>query len=176
MLLANGFEEMEAVVPLDILRRAGASIQTVGIKEGTVSGAHGIEIVADITLDKISDDGEMLILPGGMPGTDNLQQDTNVIELIKRAYQKGKYIAAICAAPKILGELGLLKDKRATCFPGFEKYLLGASVTSNAVEIDGQIITAKGAGVADRFGFVLAEVLFGKSKTDELRDKMQFNA
>ncbi|MCK9479918.1 MAG: DJ-1/PfpI family protein [Firmicutes bacterium] len=175
MFLAEGFEEIEAIMPLDILRRAGANIQTVGIESNKARGAHNIEIVADTTLDKISDNIEMLILPGGMPGTDNLQKNEDVIKTLMKAYENGAYIAAICAAPKIFGELGLLKGKKATCFPGFEKYLTGAVITGKAVEIDNKIITSRGAGTADKFGFALTSLLFGNEKADSLRKTMQFD-
>ena len=164
LFLAQGFEEIEAVVPIDILRRAGAKVQTVGVGGRAIRGSHNIEITADIMLQDISDNADMLILPGGLPGADNLQQSSGVINALNNCNNKGKYIAAICAAPKILGEAGLLQGKTATCFPGFEKHLHGANVTSNAVEIDGNIVTAKGAGAAYEFDFPLAGILFGSEK------------
>lgn len=175
LFLADGFEETESIVPLDILRRLGADIKTVGVGGRVIRGAHDISVTADIALEDAADDFEMLILPGGMPGTDNLRKSPKVINMIKKAYDQGKYIAAICAAPSILGGLGLLKGKRATCFPGYEESLQGANVTGNAVEVDGHIITAKGVGAADKFGFALAQLLFGRDKAQDLRRKMQYD-
>jgi len=175
VFLAEGFEEIEAVVPIDILRRAGAKVQTAGVSGKRVRGSHNIEITADITLDDVTDDAAMIILPGGMPGTDNLQKSQKTVEIVKKYYNAEKYIAAICAAPKILGELELLNGKKATCYPGFEKYLTGATVTQNSVEVDKNIITGKGAGAAYDFAFALVELLFGKEKASGLRQAMYYN-
>ena len=121
MFLADGFEEIEAVTPLDILKRLGADIKTVGVGGSIIRGAHDIYIKADISLDSISDDFEMLILPGGMPGTENLRRTPQVIDALKKANEQGKFIAAICAAPMILGQMGMLEGKNATSFPDYQK-------------------------------------------------------
>ena len=172
VFLADGFEEIEALAPTDILRRGGKEVKTVAIIGKSAVGAHGIEVLCDIALKDIKDDAEMLILPGGMPGTKNLADSEKLVDLLKKAYENKIPIGAICAAPSILGELGLLKDKKATCFPGFEGYLDCLEVSDDFVIIDGNIITAKGAGAALDFGFALLSV-FDKDKAETLRKEMQ---
>lgn len=171
VFLADGFEEIEALAPVDILRRGGKDVKTVAIKGKSAVGAHGIEVLADIPFKKIEDDIEMIVLPGGMPGTKNLAKFQPLTSLIQDLYDK-VYIGAICAAPSILGELGLLKEKRATCFPGFEGYLNSLEYSEESVIKDGNIITAKGAGVALDFGFELLSV-FSEEKAETLRKEMQ---
>lgn len=178
MFLADGFEEVEALCPLDLLRRAGVSIMTVGVGEKVVRGAHGIETIADITTfeaEKLlaKNPAEMVILPGGMPGTLNLQKDKTVLAFIDSAAKNGGILAAICAAPSILGSLGLLKGREAICFPGFEDKLEGAKISDRKIVRDGNIITAKGMGVAFGFGLALVEALVSKEKADELRASTQ---
>ena len=153
LLLADGFEETEAVAPLDIIRRAEIPIQTVGVGGSEITGAHGIRIAADLTIDEVKEsDIDGVILPGGMPGTLNLQKNPQVIGLLEACEKKHKLIAAICAAPMIPGELDMLKGRMAVCFPGFEDHLEGAVLSEAAVVRDGNFITAKGAGVALKFG------------------------
>ena len=171
VFLADGFEEIEALAPVDILRRGGKDVKTVAIKGKSAVGAHGLEVLADITFDKIKDDVEMIVLPGGMPGTKNLAKFQPLASLIMNLSDE-VYIGAICAAPSILGELGLLKEKQATCFPGFEGYLNCLEYSEESVVKDGNIITAKGAGVALDFGFELLSV-FSKEKAETLRKEMQ---
>lgn len=170
LFLADGFEEIEALAPLDILRRAGLKITTVGIGGKLVTGSHKITVEADIIdSDLVTDDIEMIILPGGMPGTKNLDNSPTVHEAIKKALDKDAYICAICAAPMILGKLGLLNGKTAVCYPGFEDYLTGATVPSDLdVVDDGKIITARGMGVAVDFGLLLASKLCGQEKASDL--------
>ncbi len=166
---ADGFEETEAVTPLDMLIRAGADIKTVSIGESkTVNGAHGIKIVADITIDEINSIPEMIILPGGMPGAKNLRNCKKLCDLISDTAQNGGFIAAICASPYILGEMGLLKGKNAICFPGFEDKLYGAVLSDKKVVRDGQFITACGMGVSLQFGIELVSSLFGKEISEKL--------
>ena len=170
MFLAEGFEEIEALCPLDLLRRAGVEITTVGVGSKTVMGAHGIGVVADMTEDELYDfSADMIILPGGMPGTLNLNASDKVHKAIGEAVKNGSYIAAICAAPSILGELGLLRGKEAICYPGFEKKLDGAKISKKRVVADGKIITAAGMGVALDFGLALVELLCGKEEAEALR-------
>lgn len=169
MFLANGFEETEAIAPLDIMRRAGIEVKTVGIGSKTVTGSHGIAVTADLTENEIDFDSiDGVVLPGGMPGTTNLASSKTVNTAIDKAAQKGVLLAAICAAPSVLGEKELLKGKRATCYPGFEEKLLGATVTGTPVAADGNVITAWGAGAAVRFGFTIVELLCGKEKAEAL--------
>ncbi len=172
MFLANGFEEIEALCPLDLLRRAGLSVTTVGIGGDTVVGAHGITVGADIP-DTLYRDAspDMIILPGGMPGTSNLDVSRTVESALRAAYSKNAYIAAICAAPMILGKRGYLEGKRAVCFPGFEEYLSGAILPTDRTRVvtDGRIITAAGMGVALEFGLALVQALKGEEAATALR-------
>ncbi len=173
MFLAEGFEEIEALCPLDLLRRAGVKVMTVGVGGKVIRGSHGIEVIADITTYEATallnkNPADMVILPGGMPGTLNLQADETVNAFISHAKENDKYLAAICAAPMILGELGLLENKEATCYPGFEDKLRGAKISDKKVARDGKFITAKGMGVSLEFGLTLVSVLCGKEKADEL--------
>ena len=170
MFLAEGFEEIEALCPLDLLRRAGVDVKTVGISSKTICGAHGISVIADMVESEMqSFDADMIILPGGMPGTLNLDASKTVHKAIDPAIKNGSYIAAICAAPSILGGLGILRGKEAICYPGFEEKLLGAKISDTRVVVDGKVITAAGMGVALDFGLVLVELLCGKEKAEALR-------
>ena len=173
MFLANGFEETEAIAPLDLLVRAGADIKTVAVGCGgrTVVGAHGIAVTADITEDEVvCGDIDMVILPGGLPGATNLDESKTVDAALAYASEKGAYLAAICAAPMILGKRGYLRGKRATCYPGFEGYLEGALTVPAKVVRDRNIITAVGMGAALEFGLELVEALYGKETADNLRN------
>lgn len=170
MFLANGFEEVEALCPLDLLRRAGVEVTLVGVGGENICGAHKIVVGTDMPELMYADASpEMLIFPGGMPGADNLDKSRIVDSAIKAAHRKGAYLCAICAAPMILGKRGILDGKRATCFPGFEKHLHGATVTGQGVEVDGNIITAKGIGVAFDFGLALVEALKGKEVAEKIK-------
>ena len=169
MFLAEGFEEVEALTPLDLLIRAGADIKTVGIGGKRIRGSHGIEISADLSDDELTSlTAEMIILPGGMPGTLNLEASQTVMDAVRIASKNNAFIAAICAAPSILGHAGLLSGKAAVCFPGFEDSLKGAMISECGVVRDGNIITAAGMGVALEFGLALVEALYGKEKANEL--------
>ncbi len=174
VLLATGFEETEMIAPLDMLRRAGVPVQTVGVSGKVVVGAHDIPVTADILpedVDVSAMDG--VILPGGMPGTTNLQSSDFVIDLVKTCAKQEKLLAAICAAPMILGELGLLEGKNATCFPGFESYLKGATVLHASVATDGSVITGRGAGAALDFGSALVDYLTQAGNGKDLLAQMQ---
>lgn len=174
VFLAEGFEEIEALTPVDCLRRAGKQVTTVGVGGKVITGAHQISVTADITLEalKLDRDLEMVILPGGMPGTLNLGQSEGVRQAVQFAADAGKWVAAICAAPSVLGKMGLLNGKKATCFPGFESELKGARVSHDPVVVDGKIVTARGAGVALEFGLKLVECLLGKDVRKTLAEKM----
>lgn len=170
IFLADGFEEIEALAPIDLLRRAGHPITVVGVTGKTVCGTHGIKVEADVTISEASkDDIDMVILPGGMPGADNLQKSPEVNEYIDLANKNGAYIAAICAAPKILGARGLLIGKKAVCYPGFECELKGATVSNERVVRDGNIITAIGMGAALEFSLEIVSVLVSKEMSNKLR-------
>lgn len=169
-LLAEGFEELEAVAPVDLLRRAGVEVQTVAIgAEKKVPGARGIPVVADLLAEELREDQmEMLILPGGYPGFENLAKSEWVCGLLKRAAEKEIPIAAICGAPSVLGKLGLLEGHKATCYPGMED-TLGCEALSEPVVEDGPFITSRGAGTAVEFGLALVARLVSKEKAEELR-------
>ena len=170
MFLAEGFEEIEALCPLDLLRRAGVDVKTVGVGSKNICGAHGITVVADMCeVDFCDNSVDMIILPGGMPGTLNLEASAVVSKAIDVAISSGSYIAAICAAPSILGKRGLLKGKEAICYPGFEDKLVGAKISEKRVVVDGKIITAAGMGVALDFGLTLVEIFCGDEKAAMLR-------
>lgn len=171
LFLANGFEEIEALCPLDLLRRAGLEVTTVGVGGKTIVGAHGIPVVADLTDAEFEDNTPtMVILPGGMPGTKNLDKSPVVEKALDAALATNAPIAAICAAPMVLGKRGILRGKQATCFPSFEEYLEGATLSPLSVVRDGNIVTAKGMGVALPFGLALVELLTDKETADALKE------
>lgn len=176
VFLANGFEEIEALAPVDFLKRMGVDVLTVGVSGKFVCGAHGINVEADILLSEmnLNDKLEGVMLPGGMPGADNLDKCSDVHSAIDYCVDNEKIIGVICAAPFILGKKGLLKGKKATCFPGFEEYLEGAEVLCDGVVCDGNIITAKGAGVAWEFGAAIGAQLVNKQKSDEILRAIQW--
>ena len=170
LFLAEGFEEIEALCPLDLLRRAELPVTTVGVGGKQITGAHGIAVQADILDTEYADSSpDMVILPGGMPGTLNLAGSEVVQNAIETAHKTGAYLAAICAAPSILGDKGLLAGKEAICFPGFEDRLAGATLSRSRVVRDGSVITAAGMGVALEFGLALVSALCGTEKAESLR-------
>ena len=173
VFLADGFEEIEALTPVDLLRRAGVEAVTVSIYEGrkTVTGARKITVCADITIDEaVPDKADVIVLPGGMPGTVNLLECSKLMTLVDAQNANGKRIAAICAAPaRILGAKGLLKGKKATCYPGLEEYLEGATPVTDSVVTDGNITTSRGLGTAVDFACELIRLLCGADKADEIR-------
>ncbi len=174
LFLAEGFEEVEALAPVDILRRAGVKIQTVGVGGPRVRGSHGVEVTADVEAKDISlDHLDMVILPGGMPGTKNLEKSPVVRAAILHCAQGGRRIAAICAAPSILGHLGLLKGQTATCFPGFEPELGAKTLSKDPVCVSGRFVTARGAGVAVDFALKIVEILCGAEKSRQIRQNIQ---
>ena len=178
VFLADGFEEIEAITPIDVLRRAGLNVQTVSVMDKqTVSGAHGIPVVADKMFDDIHlEDAEMLLLPGGLPGATNLDAHQGLSDMIMTFASEGKALAAICAAPLVFGNRGLLQGKKATCYPGFESYLTGAEYTAALVEKDDNFITAKGPGAAMDFAFAIVEKYCGIEKVNELKSGMMIKA
>ena len=170
VFLADGFEEVEALTPVDILRRAGKTVQIVGVNGNVIKGSHGINVQTDITVNEMTlgNDLEMIVLPGGMPGTLNLEKSDAVQTAIDFCNERSIYIGAICAAPSILGHLGILQGREAIAYPGFEGELNGATISAHSVVKDGHIITAQGAGVAVAFGLKLAEVFVGADKAKAL--------
>ncbi|MSR94443.1 DJ-1/PfpI family protein [Clostridiaceae bacterium 68-1-5] len=172
VFLAEGFEEIEALTVVDLLRRAEIYVDIISVEaQEAVRGSHGICVQAD-TLFEETDFSEyhMLVLPGGMPGTTNLQEHRGVCTLVKRFLVEGKYVAAICAAPVILSGLGLLRGKRVTCYPLVEQQLQGAVLTGGRTAVDGQIITGRSAGGAVEFALKIIEILAGEEKAGEIAE------
>lgn len=176
VFLANGFEEVEAFTPIDYLRRCEElDVKTVGVTGKMVTGAHGITTIADITMfDLELEKAEMIILPGGMPGTINLEKSEKLQTTIDYCMEHNIIIGAICAAPSILGHKGLLKGIDAVCYEGFEDELYGANIKNEAVVMDKNIITAKGAGVSNQFSFKLIEVLLGTEKCNKVKGSVKW--
>ncbi len=173
--LADGFEEVEALAVVDMIRRAGLTLETAGIGKKLINGAHSIRVECDCTEDEIvlDDTLEAVILPGGMPGTLNLENSATVQSAIDYAAMNNKFICAICAAPSVLGHKGLLEGKNAIAYPGFEKELEGAVISEEYVVRDGNIITAKGAGVAVDFGLEIVSALSGAEAAEKIRKAIQ---
>ncbi len=176
VFLAEGFEEIEALTPVDCLRRAGKSVCTVGIGGTVVKGSHGIPVTADIadTAFAADDSVEMMILPGGMPGTIHLGESSVVQDALRYCVSHDKWIAAICAAPSILGAGGLLNGKTATCYPGFEAQLIGCNAVAEPVCQDGKIITGRGPGAAMDFSLKLVSVLCGDDAARSIAEGMVY--
>lgn len=175
VFLADGFEETEAIAPIDMLRRAELDVVTVGIKNDAVKSSHGIPVLCDMTDMQVELDErlEMIVLPGGMPGTLNIEANPVVQSSIDYCVKNNVPIGAICAAPSILGKKGLLDGREAICFPGYEKFLTGAKVSDKKVVTDGIFTTAAGAGMAVEFGLELVKVLRGKELSDKIRAAIQ---
>ena len=177
VFLANGFEEVEAITPLDIMRRAGLDVRTVSIYDSPmVTGAHKVPIQADMVFCQVDfSQVDLIVLPGGLPGSTNLDACEPLCQAIKKHTEGGKPVAAICAAPLVLGHLGLLVGRKATCYPGVEPELTGATCTGAMVEVDGNIITGKGPAAAFEFGYTLVEQLKSPEATLLLRDGMLYS-
>lgn len=173
--LADGLEEVEALAVVDILKRAGIETKTVSVKaDKEVKSSHDIIIKTDLLFEEADfDKADMIFLPGGIPGTPNLAAHKGLMDKIVEFNEKGKKIAAICAAPSILGNLGLLEGKKATCYPGFEDELKGADYTSDKVVTDGNITTAKGLGAAIEMGLELVKIFIDKDTADDIAKKIQ---
>ncbi len=177
VLFAEGFEEIEAITPVDILRRMELPVVLVGVGAKQICGAHGMELTMDKTLNQLKAETPLaVILPGGMPGARNLDSNRMVGDLVKRTFQDGGVVAAICAAPMVLGHLGILEGKRATCYPGFEKELLGAVKDDAPVVTDGCVVTADGAGAAAAFGFAIGGLVKDEVSAAFVKRAMQFRS
>lgn len=176
LMLADGFEETEAFAPLDILRRAGVEVHTVGVTGAQVISSHGISVIADVTPVQVDlTQADMLILPGGMPGTKNLYASEFVRNAVTFCIEHSRYIAAICAAPSIiLGGMRLLEGRKATCYPGMESGMTGATALDCPVCVDGKIITGRAAGAAFDFGLVLCATLCGQEAADKVRHDIHY--
>ena len=175
--VADGLEEVECLAVVDVLRRSGVDTELVSVMgRKDITGAHGIHFQADVLFEEVNtDEADVLFLPGGMPGTSNLKAHEGLSEAICRDNKKGRRLAAICAAPSILGEMDLLKGRTATCYPGFEDMLHGASHTLQGVVTDGNITTARGLGYALDLGLELVRLLLGSQHAAGLRAAIQYN-
>lgn len=171
VFLANGFEETEAIAPIDLLRRSGKKVVTVGIGDNIITSSHGVTVVTDTAAQEapLNDELEMIILPGGMPGTLNLEASPYVQAAIDFCVSHSIYIGAICAAPSILGHKGLLTGRKAVCYQGFEDQLNGAEICDTPVAEDGIFITARGAGAAIDFGLKLVEKAVSEAESKRQR-------
>ena len=175
IFLADGFEEIEAIVPRDILKRGGVEVLTVGVTGDLVTSAYGLKIKTDVTIESVDiDDIEGIVLPGGMPGTLNLKNNQKLLEIVKYSFEKRLLIGAICAAPSILGNMNILKNKSACCYPGFEKELIGANILNESVTIDQNIITSRGPGTVIHFGFALLSYLKGEDTLKNVKNEMVY--
>ena len=172
VFLADGFEETEALVCVDVLRRCGIDTQTVGISGKQITGSHGISVIADTTDENLLPDEHLtgIILPGGLPGTTNLDATDTVHSFLEFCHENDLIIAAICAAPSILGKKGYLKNKRATCNRGFEKHLDGAVFTGSSVETDGKIVTGRSMGCSIDFAFAVANKFADEETVQKVRE------
>lgn len=175
--LATGFEDVEALIPVDIFRRGGIEVKTVSITgDKMVESAHGVKIQADILFDEADfSDAELLMLPGGLPGATNLRDHEGLCAALLAHYNRGGKVSAICAAPMVLGKLGILKGKRATCYPGFENYMTGAEYTAELFTTDGNVTTGEGPAATFPYAYALLEQFIGKERVDEIREGMRFN-
>jgi 4-methyl-5(b-hydroxyethyl)-thiazole monophosphate biosynthesis len=174
VVLAEGFEEIEAITQIDVLRRAGVQVAVVGLQPGVVEGAHGIGVMAETSIDDFTGEPDLVVLPGGLPGSTNLGESEAVVDLLRRQNEAGRSIGAICAAPAFAPvKAGVLDGKRATCYPSFEAHF-NASTTAveDRVAVDGNLITSRGPGTALEFAYALVEHLEGKATADGLRSAM----
>jgi len=175
VFLAEGFEEIEAVTPIDILRRGGVEVRTCSITDcRVVCGAHGIPFTADTTLSELSDGEDVILLPGGMPGAVHLKECKKLAERIRKHHAEGGMLAAICAAPTVFGEMGLLREARATCYPGMEDGLFCKETSVEKSVLSGRILTSRGAGTAADFAFRLLAFLKGEQVSAQLAKAMCF--
>lgn len=173
IILADGFEEIEAMAVVDVLRRADIDAVTAGLHDGHITSARGIRVIPDAVIDDVkADDFDMIVLPGGQPGADNLNADGRVKALITAFNQKGKLTAAICAAPYVLGSAGVLAGKHATSYPTYKGRLSGAIYEEKAVVADGNVLTSKGPGTALCFALAIVERLVGRDKAMKIKDAM----
>jgi len=172
--LAPGFEEIEAVTIIDVLRRAGCEVTAASLKTNPVKGSHGIEVTADAALAEVrAGDFDAIALPGGMPGSEHLKQDERVLHIVRELSSSGRLVAAICAAPIALGAAGVLAGRRATCYPGFEHEMKGAIPVNEPVVRDGNIVTGRGPACAIPFALALVAALAGDEKARDLAQTMQ---
>ncbi|MCI6857762.1 MAG: DJ-1/PfpI family protein [Eubacterium sp.] len=175
LFCADGFEEVEGLTAVDLLRRAGADVKMVSIMgRKKVTSSHGISVETDLLIEELKDEADMLVLPGGLPGTDYLREHAGLADLLTKQYAEGRWVAAICAAPSVLGGLGFLKGRNATSYPGcLDKVEVGC-YKEEPVVVDGNVITSRGVGTAIPFALKLTEVLFGRQKAEEIAASIVF--
>ena len=175
ILMGKGFEEAEALIPCDFLRRAGLEVKLVSLyDEKTVSGGHGIKVECDVSINETDSLPEAIVLPGGLGGVNEISACPKALELVKSCYAENKTVAAICAAPTILGKLGILKDKKATCYPDMKTELICGEWVDNNVVIDGKIVTSKAAGTASEFAFALISHLLNEESAKKVSASVYF--
>ena len=176
ILLGKGFEEAEALVPADLLRRAGVEVALVGLEDRQVTGSHGVTVMADLLLEELDESRiELLMLPGGLGGVESIRVNRSALGLIQRCWERGCWLAAICAAPTILAQLGILDRRKAVCFPGMEEQMGSAAVQRGAgVVVDGHLITGQAAGASFDFGLKLVEVLKGSAAAVQVRNGVHY--
>ena len=173
VILADGFEEVEAMAIIDVLRRAGIDTAVAGLHDGHITSARNVKVIPDTVIDTVrAGDFDMVVLPGGQPGSDNLNADPRVKELIRSFSQKGKLTGAICAAPYVLANAGVLVGKHATSYPSYKDRLGGALYEEKSVVTDGNVLTSRGAGTALTFGLAIVERLISKEKAQQIKDAM----
>jgi 4-methyl-5(b-hydroxyethyl)-thiazole monophosphate biosynthesis len=176
LLLATGFEEIEAMSIVDTLRRADIEVVIAGLQEGAIEGSRGVNVIPDRSIDEVAlEEFAAVILPGGSPGYINLGRDRRVRDLVTRAFEEGRIVAAICGAPTVLADLGILKGKKATVYPGKEADLTGAEPVNERLVVDGTVVTSQGPGTAIEFGIKLIELLVGKQRAREVKDDLVVN-
>ncbi len=176
MFLADGSEEIESLIPVDVFRRGGVEIKTVSINGSEyIKASHGVEIKADLKFEDADlSDADLLMLPGGLPGATNLNAHEGVRQALLRQYESGKLVAAICAAPMVLGSLGIVNGKRATCYPGFEKYLDGAEYTRELCTVDGNVVTGEGPAATLPYAYTLLRMLTSEQTAHSVAEGMMF--
>ncbi len=176
IVLGTGFEEMEAIVPCDLLRRAGVDTQFVGIGGKLIRGSRGITVQADITVEEaLWEQAEMLVLPGGLGGVESILNCPEVLDAVTACYNRGDYVAAICAAPTVLAKLGISDDKRACCYPGMEEEMGKAHMESAGCVVDGKVLTGRAAGSAFDFGFALISALRGQETAQRIAAEVVYS-
>ncbi|MDO5146340.1 MAG: DJ-1/PfpI family protein [Eubacteriales bacterium] len=175
VFLADGFEEVEGLTAVDLLRRAGADVKTVSIMgRKRITSSHQVAVESDLIFEEISEKADMLVLPGGLPGTTHLKEHEGLSELLREQYEAGRWVAAICAAPSVLGALGFLKGRKATSYPGFVDDTVCGQYVEDAVVVDGNVVTSRGLGTAIPFGLTLIELLFDKEKSEEIAHSIMY--
>ena len=173
MFLGTGFEETEAIAPLDLLRRAGVEVKTVGLNGSVITGSHGIPVAADMEITELDiSDAQMVILPGGLGGVASIRACDKAMNAVRTAWEQGKFCAAICAGPTVLADLGITEGRKATCYPGCEGGMGNATMVNAAAVRDGKLITGTSAGCAVPFGLALIEALKGREEADRIANQI----